>query len=879
MAEITDETNSELVIENFQAADAGDYYCVITNDEGSVETTHVTVQLATIPVISVQPIAQTVDLGAVLTFSVTATGLPDPSYQWQKDGVDIAGETSSTLTIAASVKTDAADYKCIVSNIAGSVTSDTVSATIEYAPEFTAHPLPTSQAANVGGGLSYFVTVDAIPAATYQWELDGTPIGGETASTLTLSNVQIADGGAYTCVATNTKGSTESNAATLAIIADAPFFTDQPDTDVASVGDNVLFECVAAGAEPMTYQWYKTAVAIGGESGSTTSGATISLSLTNVQVADQGAYTCKVTNAVATTESAVAVLSIGTQAPSILVQPVLQSATTGGTAIFVIEAAGEPDVTFTWKKGGTPLSAGGDIGIVDDTVSGHQRSTLTISNIDVSDVDDYLCTVANAAGSVDSTTVPLFVDSLPVITLQPINESIDAYDDVTFLINATGSPLPTYQWYVEAGSVNLDFSSPTDEVTLTGDQLTDGDIFVFTAGQPGEFSAATQYFVINNSYGGGTNTFQLSTSRGGSAVDFTTSPTGVASALSSLIGGETLNTYTITGADPAIDGSDYFCQVINAAGEVQSDVVTLDVLSAPYITSDPLTQTLDAGLTLNLSVAVTGSSPLTYLWEYSADGATGWADVTALPGDSGQGTANLSFTAITQADHQQYYRCTVSNGAGSVISSSAQVTVNESAAALTTSNSAQFLAQTDGLDVSYFFTGAPAPSVVWEYDSTGGGVWVTLNDADPSPSASGTVTITDAAGSSRLQISNLQNGDEFEYRITVTNTGGSDSDTFALTVLTAAPSVSANPTNQSDASPPVIFSCTGTATEGETLDYTWEENTGAGFVAIPSGVDYSGEDSMTLTVTNTGPKIGYLYRCVISNEFGSVNTTSATLTA
>lgn len=879
MAELTGQTSSKLTISNFQAGDAGDYYVEITNSEGTTTSDTVTVQLATVPVISVQPSSQNVLLGSPLSLSVTASGIPDPSYQWRKDGQDVEGATSSIFTITATSKEDAADYDCVVSNIAGNVTSSAATVIIEYLPEILSGPSPSSQGLDVGSGTVYSVTVDAVPTATYQWKKDNVDIPGATSSSLILSNIQTGDAGSYTCAVTNTIGTVVSSPAVLAVIADAPVFTQQPLSDTASISDNVTFECIAEGAEPMTYQWKKAGVPIGGESGSATSGNPIQLTLTNVQVGDQGAYTCEVSNAAGTVESAVAVLTIGTAAPTILVQPATSvSGSSGGSIQLVIEAEGEPDVTFTWKETGTPVTIGGDFAQVDDFVLGHQRSTLTISNLDPADAGSYTCTVTNAAGSIDSNVAAVFVDSLPTITVQPTNQSIDAYDNAQFSLSATGTPLPTYQWYEETGNVTVDFDNVLDQVTFTGPQIDDGDIFVFTAGHPGEFSAATQYFVINNSYGGGDNVFQLSASRGGPAVDFTTSPTGVTVHLDEQLAGETLNVLNFASVDPSEDGSSFFCQVINAAGEVKSDVVTLTVVSLPYITNHPLTQTVDAGNTLNLSVVATGSAPLTYLWEYSVDGISGWANVSGLAGVSGDTTPNVSFTNITQAGHQYFYRCTVSNAGGAAVSNNAEVTVNESAATLTGLISDQFVGQGNTLDVTAAFSGEPYPSVTWEYDSTGGGVWVTLNDSDPSPSTSGVVTITTTSNSSRLEISNLQDGDEFTYRVSITNTGGSDSDTFAVTTLTAAPSVNTQPTNQSAGSPPVIFFSDGTPTEGETLNYQWEVDTGGGFNPV-SGGDYTGGSSTTLTVANPGAKIGYLYRNVISNDFGSVNSNSATLNA
>ena len=76
------------------------------------------------PTITAQPISQMVMAGQVATFTVAAQGLPAPTYQWQRNGVAIAGATASTYTTPATVVGDAdAVFTCVVSNAQGGVTS------------------------------------------------------------------------------------------------------------------------------------------------------------------------------------------------------------------------------------------------------------------------------------------------------------------------------------------------------------------------------------------------------------------------------------------------------------------------------------------------------------------------------------------------------------------------------------------------------------------------------------------------------------------------------------------------------------------------------------------------------------------------------------
>jgi acid phosphatase len=86
------------------------------------------------PLITTQPVNQTVMVGQTATFSVVATGTAPLSYQWQKNGANIAGATSSSYTTPATTAADSGSmFDVVVSNTAGSVTSNSVSLTVNAA--------------------------------------------------------------------------------------------------------------------------------------------------------------------------------------------------------------------------------------------------------------------------------------------------------------------------------------------------------------------------------------------------------------------------------------------------------------------------------------------------------------------------------------------------------------------------------------------------------------------------------------------------------------------------------------------------------------------------------------------------------------------------
>jgi len=75
------------------------------------------------PIITGQPSSQTIVVGQSVDFSVVANGVPDPTYQWRKNGVNLPGATGRIYSIPSVVLGDAGSYTVVVSNIAGAVLS------------------------------------------------------------------------------------------------------------------------------------------------------------------------------------------------------------------------------------------------------------------------------------------------------------------------------------------------------------------------------------------------------------------------------------------------------------------------------------------------------------------------------------------------------------------------------------------------------------------------------------------------------------------------------------------------------------------------------------------------------------------------------------
>lgn len=222
-------TSRLLRLTNVLSDHAGGYSVVVTNAFGAVTSAPAILTVVTsAPAILSPPTNTVADAGRSTFFSVIATGLPPPRFQWQFEGADILNATNSTLWIYYAETNDAGSYRVIAANPAGSVTSAPAILVVNtYPPGFTNQP--QSQTVFVGRNVRLSAGLTAAPPAALQWRRDGIDIPGATVSTFGFTNIQPAHAGSYTLVASNALGTAESEGALLTVL---PAPTGPGDVDV-----------------------------------------------------------------------------------------------------------------------------------------------------------------------------------------------------------------------------------------------------------------------------------------------------------------------------------------------------------------------------------------------------------------------------------------------------------------------------------------------------------------------------------------------------------------------------------------------------------------------------------------------------------------------
>ena len=123
-------TNTSYSIANVLTNDAGAYSVTVSNAAKSVGSTNAVLTVYVTPFITVQPTNQTVWTGSNVTFSLTASGLPVPKYQWRKNGTSITGATNAIYATNSVTTNTAGIYSCLVSNAFGNVISSNAILTV-----------------------------------------------------------------------------------------------------------------------------------------------------------------------------------------------------------------------------------------------------------------------------------------------------------------------------------------------------------------------------------------------------------------------------------------------------------------------------------------------------------------------------------------------------------------------------------------------------------------------------------------------------------------------------------------------------------------------------------------------------------------------------
>jgi len=276
--------------------------------------------------------------------------------------------------------------------------------------------------------------------------------------------------------------------------------------------------------------------------------------------------------------------------------------------------------------------------------------------------------------------------------------------------------------------------------------------------------------------------------------------------------------------------------------QILTDPPVAPVISsvAPSITSQPASQAVIAGKAASFTVAVTGTTPITYQWSKNSSaiaGATSSAYTTP---------------AETTTDNNAKFTVAVSNSAGSATSNTALLTVTNAtvAPAITTQPVSQTIVAGKTASFTIAASGTAALTYQWSMNGTAIGGATSATYMTPAETA---------AANNAL------------FTVTVSNSAGSATSNAAVLIVTnatVAPAITTQPASQTIIAGKTA-SFTAAASGTAPLTYQWSMN----------GTPISGATSVAYTTpAETATNNNAQFTVAVSNSAGTATSNAAILT-
>ncbi|MCP5523216.1 MAG: hypothetical protein H7A46_16905 [Verrucomicrobiales bacterium] len=374
----------------------------------------------------------------------------------------------------------------------------------------------------------------------------------------------------------------------------APSIITQPEGATVHAGTNVALRVVAAGSEPLRYQWEHAQQPIVGAINST-------LELASIREDQAGDYRVRVTNGggVVTSDTATLTVLPALSLPAIERQPEPAFASVGENVAFSVAATGSGPLLYQWQRQNTDLP-------------GRTSATLVLEDVQIAQAGNYRVIVRNPIGTVTSQSASLTVSATPrAILIGSLDATAGSNIELPVELRALGDE--------NAVSFSLTF----DPAQLQYRGLRRG--------------APAQGTVLN------LNDKAVAEGRIGVAV---TKPPGqrFSSGTAPLVFlqfrvGRTPGQTALLPADTPVQG-----EIVDVRGRVRPSEVTggtINILDTPpAIVSAPVDMATRLFSPFTLEVAASGSTPMFYQWLFNGEPVTGATSPTysiaeAMPGNSG----------------------------------------------------------------------------------------------------------------------------------------------------------------------------------------------------------------------------------------------------
>lgn len=421
-------------------------------------------------IVSISPTNDVVAKGANFEFTVEASGSRPASYflSFNSPGNVILSNLNTRADLLAFrlnnvTITNQGIYYVTVTNLFGTNVSGPLGLIVQTDPPVITLQ-PTGVTTIAGQSFQLGVGASGSEPLTYRWFFNSNLLANATEPLLVVTNAQSTNAGFYHVLVSNLVGRATSVVAQVTVQTTGPSFITQPANVVVQAGQNATFTASVNGSA-LTYQWFFNGTTpVGGNSPT--------LTINNVQPANNGSYHLRATNLLGTANSSPATLTVNTNnQASIPIPPASTNVFSGNDFTLSATGAGAPPLFYQWYFAAAPVAGG-------------TNNSLTITNAQAGSAGGYRVVVTNSLNAATSAIATVTVtDSAPVITTAHSDVETDIGSNVQFNVAVAGSKPLSFRWYLLTVDPSLEITgtnalaSTTANLSLSNVQGTNEGLY------------------------------------------------------------------------------------------------------------------------------------------------------------------------------------------------------------------------------------------------------------------------------------------------------------------------------------------------------------------------------------------------------------------